>query len=102
MDQELISAAEHHFQELLEAEKRVLLAESGNLAICGPDANDSNPANDPENGEHWGEERTIRASVIEWLCRNAEAFGRTASNGINVYGAKVVDDLGLSYRLFHK
>lgn len=101
MNDELLNAAERLFGSITEAEKRMLRAEDSNLAICGPDVNDSNPANNPESGELWGEERTIRADVIRWLCRNAGALGRRASNGINVYGAKTVGVLDLSYEDVH-
>lgn len=97
MKEELLKAAEECFPDLSEAGKRMLRAEDGNLAIGGPDASDSNPANNPESGELWGEERTIHADVIAWLCRNAGALGRSASNGIHVYGAKIVGNLDLSY-----
>jgi hypothetical protein len=97
MNQELLNAAKERFPNLSEAERRMLLAEKSELANCGPDNDNSNLANSPECGELWGVERTIRADVISWLCRNAEEFGRRASNGITVYGAKIVDDLDLSY-----
>lgn len=97
MNQELLNAAKERFPNLTEAERRMLLAEKSEFANCGPVNDDSNTANDPEYGESWGFERTIHADVIWWLCRNAATFGRTASSGIAVVGAKIVNDLDLSY-----
>ncbi len=70
-------------------------------AICGSDDDDSSPVNNPQCGEGWDETRTIRADVIEWLCKNAGTYGRSASDGINVYGAKVVNVVDLSYADVH-
>lgn len=97
MNQELLNAAKDRFPNLTEAERRMLLAEKSELANCGPVSDDSNTANNPEFGESWGVERTIHAEVIWWLCRNAATFGRTASSGIAVVGAQIVNDLDLSY-----
>jgi hypothetical protein len=97
MNEEILNAATERFPNLTEAEQRMLRAERSEFANCGSDNDDSNPANNPEYGESWGIERTIHADVIWWLCRNAETFGRTASSGIAVSGAKIVDDLDLSY-----
>jgi hypothetical protein len=84
MNQELLNAAQDRFPNLTGAERRMLLAEKSEIAICGLDDDHSNPANNPEYGESWGIERTIRADVIGWLCKNAQTFGRTASSGIAV------------------
>jgi hypothetical protein len=97
MNQELLHAAQDRFPNLTEAERSMLLAERSEPANCLPDSDDSDLANNPECGDSWGIERTIHADVIWWLCRNAGTFGRMASSGITVVGAKIVDDLNLSY-----
>jgi len=75
----------------------MLRAVKSQRAICGSDDNDSSAANNPQGGEQWSETRTIRADLIEWLCKNATIFGRGASDGVHVYGGKVVGVLNLSY-----
>lgn len=97
MNDELLKAAKERFQDLSEAEKRVLSAAKSERAVCGSDDDNSNPANNPQDGERWDKTRTIRADVIGWLCKNAAIYGRSASDGINVYGAKVEGILDLSY-----
>ncbi|MGB0074736.1 MAG: hypothetical protein WBP71_17445 [Terracidiphilus sp.] len=97
MNDELLKAAKERFQDLSEAEERVLSATKSERAVCGSDDDSSNPTNDPKGGERWDKTRTIRADVIGWLCRNAAIYGRSASDGINVYGAKVEGILDLSY-----
>jgi len=97
MNDELLKAAKERFPNLSEAEERMLLAVKSERAICGSDDSDSNAANSPQCGDQWNGTRTIRADVIEWLCKNAVIFGRTTSDGINVYGAKVEGNLDLSY-----
>ncbi len=97
MAEEILKAAEEHFRSLTEAERRMLLAEKSTRAICGNDDCDSNPANNPECGELRCETRSIRADLIAWLCKNAGAYGRSASDGIHVYGARITGVLDLSY-----
>jgi hypothetical protein len=97
MNDGLLKAAKERFASLSEAERRMLRAVKGERAVCGSDANDSNPANHPQDCEQWDDTRTIRADVIEWLCQNAAIHGRSASDGIHVYGAKVEGILDLSY-----
>lgn len=97
MNDELLKAAKKSFQDLSEAEERMLRAANSDRAICGSDDNDSSPANNPEHGELWDKNRTIHADVIDWLCKNAALYGRSASDGLNVYGAKVEGTVNLSY-----
>jgi hypothetical protein len=97
LNDELLKAAKERFPNLSEAEERMLRAVKSERAICGSDDNDSNAANSPQCGDQWNGTRTIRADVIEWLCKNAVILGRTTSDGINVYGAKVEGNLDLSY-----
>ena len=97
MNDELLKAAKERFQDLSDSEERMLRADKSDRAICGSDDNDRSPGNNPEHGELWDKTRTIRADVIDWLCKNAALHGRSASDGLNVYGAKVEGTLNLSY-----
>src|ERR1035441_7417510 len=101
MNDELLKAAKEHFSNLSLAEERMLRAVRSERAICGNDDDDSSSTNDPQRGELWGKTRTIRADVVGWLCRNAAAHGRSASDGICVYGAKVEGILDFSYLDIH-
>jgi hypothetical protein len=65
MNDGLLKAAKERFASLSEAERRMLRAVKGERAVCGSDANDSNPANHPQDCEQWDDTRTIRADVIE-------------------------------------
>jgi len=98
---ELQRAAEESFPNLSDAEKHMLRAVKSARAICGSNDDDSNPANNPQFGELWDESRTIRAGLIEWLCKNAASYGRSASDGIHVYGAKIIGELDLSHADIH-
>jgi hypothetical protein len=101
MNEELLKAAKERFPNLSKAEECMLCAVKSIRAICGDNDDDSNPANDPQCGVLWDETRTIRADVIEWLCKNAATYSRSASDGIHVYGAKVVGILDFSYESPH-
>jgi hypothetical protein len=45
----------------------------------------------------WGEERTIRASFIHWLCTDQDAHKLIDPRGIQIFGAQIVDELFLPY-----
>jgi len=93
----LLKSAAARFPDLSDAEKRMLSAVKSERAICGSDDNNSNAANNPQCCELWDKTRTIQADVIVWLCKNASLHGRSATDGIHVYGAKVEGVLDLSY-----
>jgi hypothetical protein len=65
-----LEALAQRFGKLSEAEKRLLhSAPKGQLAMCGPNFDGKDPANDPSNADGWGNDREIRAEVIRWLLR---------------------------------
>ncbi len=74
----------------------MLRAVKSDRTIYGNDDNDSNPANNTQIGELWDKSRAVHAEVIEWLCKSAITYGRSASKGIRVYGTKVEGILDLS------
>jgi hypothetical protein len=93
------------FPNLSEAEKRLLrAAPQGELAICGPNGDDNDPANDPAKADSqpetvgWGSEREIRAGLIRWLCVDQEAAKWVDPAGVLAYGAKVTGTLDLYRR----
>jgi hypothetical protein len=81
--------------ELGQCERALLrTAEHGGLADC----QSHDPArNDPATAASWGPERRLRASLIEWLCRDPRARGFVRDTGLSVRGAAVVGWLDLSY-----
>jgi len=82
---------------LTEAELRLLRAASkGELAVCGPNADSNDPANDPSRAEEWSKDREIRADLIRWLCVNRQAKELIDPRGIRVFAAKVSENLDLS------
>jgi len=94
---DLIGLARARFGDLSAAETTLLAAaRMGGFALCGPRGNLSDPANDPAKASEWGTERTIRASLIRWLCVEQTARNRVDPNGIRASGAKVLGKLDLS------
>jgi hypothetical protein len=83
---------------LNEAERRLLRAASrGEYAMCGPNFDDKDPANDPAKADGWGGERKIRADLIRRLCVDREALKKVDPRGVLVYGAKINGDLDLYF-----
>ena len=50
----------------------------------------------PTNAKSWGDERIIRAEMIEWLCTDAEASSLVHRKGIRVGGARIKGERDLS------
>src|ERR1700733_13733148 len=103
-DNDVRALAAKTFGDLSEAEQRMLrAAPEGAVAMCGPNANDRDPANDPGMAENkldeggWGREREIRAELIRWLCVDKYAAGHVDPRGPRVYGAKITGKLDLSF-----
>jgi len=53
--------------------------------------------NDPGKAEQWGDERSISARVMEWLCTDRVAKVRVTHKGIQVSGAKITGLLDLAF-----
>ena len=51
----------------------------------------------PGNTGSWGEDRTIRAECIKWLCYDKQAQDRIHPKGIQIQGAKISKLLDLSF-----
>jgi sRNA-binding regulator protein Hfq len=94
----LETLARARFTKLTAAEINLLqAAPKGEFAVCGPNMNDDDPANDPSKAEKWGEDRQIRADLIRWLCVDRQAKELVDPKGIQAYGAKIPDALDLSF-----
>ena len=53
--------------------------------------------NDRANGDNWGEERTLRAELIVWLCTDSEAVEHLTHRGLEIVGAKISGRLNLEF-----
>jgi len=97
-DPTLESLTRARFGELSKAEIRFArAAPTGELAVCGPNMDDADPANDPSKADaDWKEDRTIRAALIRWVCVDRRARDLVDPLGIQIYGARIGDALDLS------
>ena len=95
---ELIRLAETRFPNLREAEVKLLrAAPAGEVAGCGPNQRDFDPANDPSKANTWGAERSIRAALIRWLCIDRDARLYVDPRGLQIHGARIEGPLELSF-----
>ncbi len=95
---DLETLARAHFKDLTEAELKLLrAAPKGEVAVCGPNDDEEDPANDPSKAGDWSPDRQIRAGLIRWLCVHREAKKRVDPKGIQVLGAKITGALDLSF-----
>jgi len=51
---------------------------------------------DPSNASEWGENRTLRAEIINWLCTNKKASYYFTNSGVQIAGAKIIGRIDLS------
>jgi hypothetical protein len=94
----LEALARARFGDLKPAEIKLLAAiPRGELAICGPNADGTDPANDPAKAESWAADREIRADLIRWLCVDRVAKELVDPNGIRALGARILGSVDLSY-----
>jgi hypothetical protein len=95
---DLVALAQARFPKLTEAELELLrAAPKGEVAYCGPSANDDDPFNDPAKVDEWGPQREIRAGLIRWLCVDHDAASAVDPRGIQVRAAKITGALDLSH-----
>jgi hypothetical protein len=94
----LVALASQHFVGLSAAEAKLLeFAPKGETAVCGPNEDAKDPANDPAHAEQWPPEREIRASLIRWICVDRSAQNQVDPKGLLAFGAKVVGKLDLTH-----
>ena len=87
VDSNLLTLAEARFGgQLSDAERKLLHA-----ALTGEEAPaDLNaPENDPANAQSWGQDRAIRAALIQWLCFEPKAREQVHPFGIRAIGARI-------------
>jgi len=97
-DDDLLKLAEGKFAPLSEAEQELLRkAPKGDVARGGQNFDEKDRENDPAKAESWGEKREIRAALLRWLCVDRRARELVDPKGIQVYAAKIVGALDLSF-----
>ena len=95
---DLIEFARSRFDRLSKCELKILsAATSGGFAYCGPSASGDDPRNNPAMAAGWGDERTIRASVIRWMCGDREAKNLVDPHGIWIHAARIEHLLDLAF-----
>ena len=95
---DLLPLASARFGNLSPAEVKLLAAvRRGELAVCGATADNADPANDPRKADNWPTDRDIRADLIRWLCVDHAAKDLVDPKGIQVYGARIIGGVDLSY-----
>lgn len=93
---ELLALAK--FGKLSQAEELLVRAAPlGEFALCGSGSDFNEPANNPTKADsEWKGDRTIRASLIRWLCTDRQAKDLVNPSGIQVFSAKITPGLNLS------
>ena len=95
---DLESLARGCFKDLTSAEMELVRAASrGELAVCGVSEDLSDPTNDPDKADEWGNERNVRAALLAWLCLDRRASNLVHAKGIKLIGAKIADEIDLSF-----
>ena len=105
----LYQLAKQKFGDSLNEPEKLLIksAESGTIAWCGSgDAIENfwDIGNDPENPEWRKRRRSVRAVLLEWLCRDLEASKCVHPNGAQLGAAQIdgrinLGDSSISFRL---
>lgn len=86
-------------QGLTKAEEKLL-----EVAQVGEEADFSNrnkEVDNPDNGDNWGPERTIRAKLLYWLFTNAQTRPLLHAKGIQIKGARITGCLDLESATLH-
>jgi sRNA-binding regulator protein Hfq len=60
-------------------------------------SSDSEELNDPIRAAEWGEERTLQADQITWLCTDPNASALLSPRGLQIEGAKIEGQLDLQF-----
>ncbi len=57
------------FSDLTSSEMRLLnTVTQGEITYCGPSHSDTDKKNDPSSAGQWSKDRSVRSSLIAWLC----------------------------------
>jgi hypothetical protein len=94
---DLEARCRERFKDLTTAEiKLIRAATTQEYAVCGPNMQTRDPANDPTKAADWHPHREVRAELVRWMCVDQHAKQFVDPAGIQLYGAKISNDLDLS------
>ena len=96
---ELEDYAMTRFHDLTSAEQSMLRAAERGLVADYSSADDNAVTN--RNRSAWGEDRTVRAELLRWLCVDAKAAGAVDLRGITIASARIAGKLDLAYVTLH-
>ncbi len=92
----LFELAAPEFPDLSEAETELIRRSvTTEFACAGPPEADPRLSEDP--AAPWSANRNVRADLIRWLCVSREASALVDPNGIQLFGARIVDFLKLDF-----
>jgi hypothetical protein len=92
---ELLELGRRKFGELTQAEIR--LFESVANGSFTDYSSGIEEENDPANAHAWGEERSIQADRVLWLCMDREASQFVTQKGIEILGVRIDGELDLDF-----
>lgn len=96
---QLEQMARRKFGALSNAELLLLRsAPQREIKWASPREDPDDPINDPGHGESWGPERTVRATVLIWLCSDPVASRLVHPSGPGIIAARISGPLDLSYQ----
>lgn len=92
----LIQLAAERF-DLSESEKKLLqsISTDGEVIYSAVDEE----LNDPTRSSEWGDIRTLRASLLVWLCTDVDANQYLTYRGLRIAGAKIEGSLNLQFAI---
>lgn len=94
----LIDLARARFgDDLTDAEETLFTATANGIVANYREGDSDDDINDPENAEHWGEDRVLKANRIAWLCTDPSATKEVTDKGVNIWGARIEDEIQLSF-----
>lgn len=86
--------ATNRFGSLTGAELKLLdAASTGTVAQC---ASTNKQQNDPNHASTWEDDRTIRSSIVQWMCTDKDALTHNDSRRIAVGHARFIGELDLT------
>ena len=91
----VVNLAREKFGTLSHAEEKLFeAAANGKVADYSADSKEDN---DPAGAKKWGDERTLKADRIAWLCTDPQASALVSYRGIQVKGARIDGELDLLF-----
>jgi hypothetical protein len=97
-EDDFVELVRRQFAPLSKAEDTLVFAAvKGHTAVCGPNEEDNDTANDPSDSADWNSAREIRGTLIRWLFVDQRVKQYLDPRGIRLYGARIRGGLDLSF-----